>query len=124
MKTLLNTGKSKISSEQLKVELWEWLLQCLCSKESACQSRRHRRYGSDPWDRKTPWTMKWQSTPIFLPGKSQEQRSLEGYSPWVSQRVRHTEMGIRLERAKSGASGLWFQKENSAKKLKLTKNLS
>ena len=68
--------------------------------------------------------MKWQSTPIFLPGKSHEQRSLAGYSPWGSQRIRHTEMGIRLERAKSGESGLWFQKENSAKKLKLTKNLS
>ena len=33
-------------------------------------------------------------------------------------------MEIRLERAKSGESGLWFQKENSAKRLKLTKNLS
>ena len=27
--------------------------------------------------------------PIFLPGKSHEQRSLVGYSPWVSQRVGH-----------------------------------
>ena len=25
----------------------------------------------------------WQPTPIFLPGKSQGQRSLAGYSPWV-----------------------------------------
>ena len=24
----------------------------------------------------------WQSTPIFLPGESHEQRSLEGYGPW------------------------------------------
>ena len=24
-----------------------------------------------------------QSTPVFLPGESQGQRSLEGYSPWV-----------------------------------------
>lgn len=34
-------------------------------------------------------------------------------------------MGIRLQRAKkSGESGLWFQKEDSAKKLKFTKTLS
>ena len=24
----------------------------------------------------------WQSTPVFLPGESHGQRSLEGYSPW------------------------------------------
>ena len=27
-------------------------------------------------------TWKWQSTPVLLPGKSHEQRSLVGYSPW------------------------------------------
>ena len=30
-----------------------------------------------------PWRRKWQSTPVFLPGKSQGQRRLLGYSPWV-----------------------------------------
>ena len=28
------------------------------------------------------WRRKWQSTPVFLPGKSQGQRSLVGYNPW------------------------------------------
>jgi len=28
------------------------------------------------------WRKKWQPTPVFLPGKSHEQKSLEGYSPW------------------------------------------
>ena len=28
--------------------------------------------------------MKWQPTPVFLPGKPHGQRSLEGYSPWNS----------------------------------------
>ena len=28
-----------------------------------------------------PWRRKWQPTPVFLPGESHEQRSLEGYSP-------------------------------------------
>ena len=32
--------------------------------------------------RKIPWRRKWQPTPVFLPGKSHGQRSLEGYSPW------------------------------------------
>ena len=32
---------------------------------------------------------KWQLTPVFLPGSFHRQRSLVGYSPWESQRVRH-----------------------------------
>ena len=31
---------------------------------------------------KIPWRRKWHSTPVFLPGRSQGQRSLAGYSPW------------------------------------------
>jgi len=30
---------------------------------------------------KIPWRRKWQPTPLFLPGKSHGQRSLEDYSP-------------------------------------------
>ena len=38
--------------------------------------------GFDPWVGKTSWRRKWQSAPVFLPGKFQGQRSLMGYSPW------------------------------------------
>ena len=31
---------------------------------------------------KMPWRSAWQPTLVFLPGKSHEQRSLVGYSPW------------------------------------------
>ena len=31
---------------------------------------------------KIPWRKKWKPTPVFLLGKSHEQRSLEGYSLW------------------------------------------
>ena len=31
----------------------------LTGKESACQCRRHRRLGFDPWVRKIPWSRKW-----------------------------------------------------------------
>ena len=30
---------------------------------------------------KIPWRREWQPTPVFLPGKAYEQRSLSGYSP-------------------------------------------
>ena len=40
-------------------------------KESACQCRRHKRRGFDPWVGKIPWRSKWQPTPVFLePGNS------------------------------------------------------
>ena len=55
----------------------------------ACQCRRHKRRGFDPWARKIPWNRKWQPTPVFLPGKSHGQKSLVGYSPWHHKRVRH-----------------------------------
>ena len=32
----------------------------------------------DPWVRKIPWRRKWQPPPVFLPGESHGQRSLEG----------------------------------------------
>ena len=54
----------------------------LRGKESACQCRTHR---FSLWVRKIPWRRKWQLTPVSLPGKSHGQKSLEGYSPWVTE---------------------------------------
>ena len=56
----------------------EWL----SSKDPACQCRRHRRRGFNPWVGKIPWSRKWQPTPVFLPGEFHEQKSKAGYSPW------------------------------------------
>ena len=50
-------------------------------KESACQWGRRKRHKFNPWVGKSPWSRKWQSTPVFLPGKSLGQRSLTNYSP-------------------------------------------
>ena len=58
----------------------------LSSKESACQYRRPR---FNPWVERISWRRKWQPTPIFLPGKPHEQRSLVSYSPRGRRRVRH-----------------------------------
>ena len=50
-------------------------------KEPACQCRRFKRHGFDPWVGKIPWRRAWQFTPVFLPGESHGQKSLVGYSP-------------------------------------------
>ena len=57
-------------------------------KEPACQFRKQKRWGFNPWDRKTPWRRAWQPTPAFSPGESHGQRSLAGSSPQGG-RVRH-----------------------------------
>ena len=50
-------------------------------KEPACQCRRHKRLGFDPWVRMFPWRRTWQPTPVLFPGESHGQRSLVGYGP-------------------------------------------
>jgi len=42
--------------------------------------------GSIP-GQKDPWRRKWQPSPVFLPRKSHEQRSLVEYMPWGCKRV-------------------------------------
>ena len=64
----------------------------LSGEESACQSRKHRRLGFDPWVRKIPWRRKWQPTPVFFPGKFKRQGSLVNYSSWD-----HKELGTQSQ---------------------------
>ena len=51
-------------------------------KEPGCQFMRQQRHKFYHWGRKILWRREWQSTPIFLPGKSQGQRGLMAISPW------------------------------------------
>jgi len=55
-------------------------------KEPACQCRRHKRCGFDPWVRKIPWRRARQPTPAFLPGESTEEPG--GLQSMGLQRVR------------------------------------
>ena len=58
----------------------------------ACQYRRHKRHGFNPWAWKIP-RRKWQPAPAFLPGKLHGERSLEAYSSWghkKSDRTKHS----------------------------------
>ena len=48
-------------------------------KKFTCQCGRLR---FDPWIGKIDWRRKWQPIPVFLLGKSHEQRSLAGCSPY------------------------------------------
>ena len=48
--------------------------------------------GSIPGSGLIPWSMKWQPTPVFLPGESHGQRSLVGYSPWFRKELDTTEV--------------------------------
>ena len=52
----------------------------LSGKESSCQCRS---WGFDPGEGNGL------STPVFSPGKSHGQMSLEGYSPWGRKRIGH-----------------------------------
>ena len=63
----------------------------LSGKESACQGRRRRTEGFNPWVGKIPWRRKWQPTPVFLPRVSHGQRSLAGYSSWSCKKLDTTE---------------------------------
>ena len=35
--------------------------------ELACQCRRQKRFGFNPWIGKIPWRREWQPAPVFLP---------------------------------------------------------
>ena len=59
-----------------------WLPRLHGGKESACQCRRYRRCGFNPWVKKILWSREWHLTPIVLPVESHGQKSMVGYSPW------------------------------------------
>ena len=46
------------------------------------------------WVGRIPWSRAWQPTPGFLPGESQGQRSLVGYSPWGHMELDMTEVTL------------------------------
>jgi len=49
------------------------------------------RHWFDTWFGKIPWRREWQSTPVFFPGKSHVQKSLESYRPCDCKQLDTTE---------------------------------
>ena len=83
------TTQSRVSAER---ETSEFSFSSTCRFPSQLSHRLH------PWVGKIPWKRKWQSTPVFFPGKSHGQRSLAGYSLWgciesdTTERLTHTQI--------------------------------
>ena len=74
----------------------------LVVKSLPVNARDTRDLGSIPGSGRSPGGGRtWQSTPIFLPGEFQGQRSLAGYSPWghresdTTEQLTHTHNRIR-----------------------------
>ena len=79
---------------------WESLFFCTYSrlwgvpdgtsgKEPACQRRRHKRCGFNPWIGKISWRRAWQPTQVFLPEESPWMKDCGGLQLIVSLRVGH-----------------------------------
>ena len=81
--TVQKTLKSFIQHRSSKASiLWQsaFLTSLLAQTVKHLSTMWETRVRSLGWE--VPWRRKWQSSPVLLPGKSHEQRSLVGYSPW------------------------------------------
>ena len=59
--------------------------------------------------REDPLEEVWQPTPVFFPGESHGQRSLEGYSPWGQKESDTTKRLSTHVSCTSGGNGLRIQ---------------
>ena len=74
--------------------IFAWLLNSSVGKESVYYGRRHRRFRFDLWVGKISWRVKWQPTLVFLPEKSNGQRSLIGHSSKGHKELDMTELSF------------------------------
>ena len=77
-------------------------------KKICLQCKRLRRHRFDPWVRKIPWRRTWQPIPLLLTGKSHEERSLVGYSPWDCKELDMTECKHTFIKASCNCGGAGF----------------
>ena len=75
-------------------------------KEHTWQCRECKRCVSHLSVRRIPWRRAGQPTPVFLPGESHGQRSLEGHGSMGSQRVGHYWSSLALTHTESETGGL------------------
>ena len=60
---------------KMRIQFSYWTYLIVTSKEFACQHRRLKRCGFDPWVGKILWRRAWQPTTVFLPEKFHGQRA-------------------------------------------------
>ena len=103
--TLFPTGAAATScclkeENQRQVTVENYLPRGASGKEPACQRRRLKRRGFDPWVEEIPWRRAWHPTPVIWPGESHGQRSLAGYSQYGAESRRRLKrlgmLGSRL----------------------------
>ena len=71
-----------ITRQFIKLYPFEWASQVVLGvKNPTANTGDIRDAGSIAGSGISPWRRAWQTTPVFLPGESHEQRNLVGYSP-------------------------------------------
>ena len=65
--------------------------------------------GSIPGSGKIPWRRSWQPTPVFSFGKPHGQRSLVGYSPWVTELDTSERLSTSLHSLSSTQQLIWLR---------------
>ena len=83
------TGKQGNPEAMLGHGHWGVFPAVASGEEPASQCRKHQLCRFDPWVRKIPWRRERLPIPVFLPGESHGQRSLEELQSMGSQRVGH-----------------------------------
>ena len=86
---LLRTNASEGQFLEATYTAYHYIFKLPMWRSGKASIRQRRRCRFSPRIGKIHWSMKWQPTPVFLPGKYHGQRSLAGYSPGESQRVGH-----------------------------------
>ena len=79
-------------------------------KVSACQSRKSKRHGFDPWSVRSPEVGNGSPLHFFWPGESQGQRILAGYSPYgnkESDTIEHTHTNREINILFSHLANYW-----------------
>ena len=71
-----------------KLNLLLWRSSFMQAIKPACQCRRYKRCGFDPWVRKISWRRSWQPIPVFLPRESPWTEEPEGLQSIGLNRVR------------------------------------
>ena len=120
----------ELTSTYLSITLKNMQNVCACNKSvglpkwhygkgSSCQCRRCKRCKRcefKPRVGNIPWRRKWQSTPVFLPGKFHGQMSLAGYSPWGLIKV------IQDEQLSMNKQYVCYSREKANKRFKIKGN--